>query len=152
MNFWPVVRRPVYGSWRRRTMRQQLVWRKWSPVVICCWRKSRVPWLTLPSHSSVPAMEHRASLLQQNPDPCFHALFLPSSLRTLKYAACVSEWNVRGHTVSHLVFGYNNILCVDLVQILWNNVTVEVFCSPEDWSECLNIHPVFCMIYVNVIN
>lgn len=68
MIVWPLVRRPVSGSWRRRTTTQRLVWRRWFTAATCCWKRSRAPWRTLPSHSSAPATEHRASLRQPSPD------------------------------------------------------------------------------------
>ncbi|XP_019121182.1 mediator of RNA polymerase II transcription subunit 21 isoform X1 [Larimichthys crocea] len=61
---------PVCGSWRRRTTRQQLVWKRWFTAAMCCWRRSRAPWPTSPNRSSAPATEHPANHHQPlNPDP-----------------------------------------------------------------------------------
>lgn len=65
---WLFIRWPACGNWRRRTMKRQLDLRKWFTVAICCWRRSRVPWRTLPSRSSAPGAERWASLQQLNLD------------------------------------------------------------------------------------
>lgn len=54
-------RQPVSDSWRTRTTKLQLVLRRWFIAAICCWRRSKVRWQTLPSRSSAPATARRAS-------------------------------------------------------------------------------------------
>lgn len=64
----PVDRLPVCVSWRTRTTKQPPVWRRWSIVATCCWRRSRVRWRTSPSRSSGPATERRARCRRGTPD------------------------------------------------------------------------------------
>lgn len=133
MIVWPLVRRPVSGSWRRRTTTQRLVWRRWFTAATCCWKRSRAPWRTLPSHSSAPATEHRASLRQPSPDRqhaswwisgqfsvislSFQLAFFSTLKHQLKAskqkcAEFVSKGNLRCHTVSEsLLLCCNNKRC-----------------------------------------
>ncbi|KAF1372558.1 hypothetical protein PFLUV_G00266740 [Perca fluviatilis] len=121
-----LCRRPVCGSWRRRTTMPPPVWRRWFTAAICCWRRSRAPWLTSPSLSSAPATDHLTSPHQPNPDPAvckthfwtifshfpsphFDSWFLPSDIsckpQNTRNAEFFCEGNARCHTVSETSFG-----------------------------------------------
>lgn len=146
-------------------MRQQLVWRRWFTAAICCWRRSRAHWLTLPSHSSAPAMEHQASLHQLNPDLqrtwCSFGHFQTFSvvIFSLRHQLQASKGNVRCHTVSE-----TQVCCSSTSKYAMLNGKEHkqkssytcFVCGPfclyrEFWkirlcSNCVNGHPVFCVL------